>query len=317
VTENMSKIRYMEDFRDNSYTHSRWFRHRRDQLSWFPNREWTYLAPTDQLPTGFISRPVPGLLLGYVGDLDPDVIYGDMYDPMENRGLYLEFARLRDEVIKAGNGFEETEEVIAVITAFAIKYGMLGGWCGATLMENDKKDAIPVEPLSIWLNEAHWLSLLLELWVSIKDEHTILKRRIVFGRESISYDPEGIDYRGTRVKPVVICDRDVNGEAFELFRRHTRDFLSPASTLLHDFLSYKLRGAVDLSYRRDGIGGSHTRKMIPTSLIGAIWLQFSDAVEDGKTPYSCVVCGRLYRPNKSHQRTCSGKCRTRKQRMKK
>ena len=124
VTENMFQIRYMEDFRDNSYTHSRWFRHRRDQLSWFPNREWTYLAPTDRLPTWFISRPVPGLLLGYVGDLDPDVIYGDMYDPMENRGLYLEFARLRDEVIKAGNGFEETEEVIAVITAFATKYGM-------------------------------------------------------------------------------------------------------------------------------------------------------------------------------------------------
>lgn len=95
--------------------------------------------------------------------------------------------------------------------------------------------------------------------------------------------------------------------------------LRPARVLLADLINDNLKGQVSpLTLCYVGLEQT-TLRFVPESLLGALWLQFAQAVDKSYAYKQCEACGKWFDISKgvgarADKKTCSGRCKKRRER---
>jgi hypothetical protein len=184
----------------------------------------------------------------------------------------------------------------------AEKPGTIGG---------QKNKAIKAEPRSYWRNHIRRMKDAIELWMALKTQNTelLVKRRI---------QPDQIEYEGPkrRSKPfkfhdseaITLPDRSVIAKRFKL-----EDLITPARVYLQNMVDGQLRNYVEHRLHVAPDVKSAGTYAMPTSLIGAMWLQVTKAIGDLSSIRPCDVCGKpmVITPGgyRNNRRSCSNTCR--------
>jgi len=219
--------------------------------------------------------------------------------------------------------FAETPPTKEGVLAFANKYGHLGD------KDNDVFIGLPDgkeghvmgtgETLSFWHKEISAMARALELWDAVKrGTLEVLSRYIAWEKGGVNYDSHrGMDTKD--LKPPYsrhmewIAAPEIHPEWLERFR--PGDLAFPALFYVQKVINDHLAGRVSprLLWGRD-----RTRLgfyIVPGSLIGAMWLQFAQAIDGNKNYRRCEECRTWYEVSPEVARTsklyCSNACRSR------
>lgn len=239
------------------------------------------------------------------------VQYTSYYPLQKYTGLFQDFARL-----------QLTEEAIV---SFANNHGFLG----ASIPSLDASE-FPDERseyIRFWIKEISEMSMCVELWDAIQadDERKIAEhierfpteqkprtiqqgdtvRKGLFCANRIVLDDLGIE-SAAGICPAIPNPSNVIQEAL-----NTLQF----SINLHIFGLWQTGLTWDESEQRMGIC------IVPTSLLGAMWLQFAEAVSGRKGYGSCPGCGRYFEVHTENARSdktyCSEACKSKNYRDRK
>lgn len=221
------------------------------------------------------------------------------------------------------------------IQQFADRYGLLGGkytvgvkfiTVGPRMVElysNRRPDVLAThiryddnytdgEPLIAWMRQILIMKHAVEVW-------SLLNRRDEAGlREYVRWhhktftlvDPE----TGKKLTHghAMFTFEDAVGEN-KLVQGET---LRPARVLLADLINNNLKGQVTpLTLCHVGLQKT-TLRFVPESLLGALWLQFAQAVDKSHAYKQCEACGKWFDISngfgaRADKKTCSSTCRKR------
>mgnify|MGYP006271002729 FL=1 len=95
---------------------------------------------------------------------------------------------------------------------------------------------------------------------------------------------------------------------------HRGSMEQPARLGFMEVLNRKLAGAATPQMLPSGISMERVElDLLPTSLIGFMWIQFASEVTGGASFRKCVApgCGRIFTPAYRNRKTCSDACRQR------
>lgn len=164
-----------------------------------------------------------------------------------------------------------------------------------------------------WTKEIGDMRVLLELW-----EH-IQYRRIAPLKKIIKWTTKDVGYMietPRRRADVTLAHADIPGTGFSRFSR--KDVLLPAKCALQ--LEINKRIAEHPTVPRLAWTPDYLQRLIfvPPNLLGAMWLQFAQAVTGELELYACDACGKFFQRGPGGRRadatTCSDACRQRKMR---
>ena len=234
-------------------------------------------------------------------------------------GLFMEFA--------------ETKEGLEGIKAFADKYGPLGGDVGRSIVlpagsEGSKQVIGTGEHLSKWTKEILTIRPMVALWEKARSgDAEGLDSYITWDDDSsaVRYDShpelgpkERSDPPFVRLRDVIASDSSRRQSVDEF---HPNDLIKPALYCVQRHINEKLKERVSprLLWNKDH---SQLRLfLVPGSLIGALWLQFANAIESDNNFRTCEVCGTWFElaPGKarSDKSYCTNACRTKAYRRRK
>jgi hypothetical protein len=205
------------------------------------------------------------------------------YDPLrKHRALFRTFAAINLH-------FEEDG-----IVKFANEFGLLGRLpIGYRLVDVPWEEMEIPEGLDNWDIYILWrwaiLSMrdLVQLWDLVHSEdHARLKQHIVWeGKDKVTY------YNGSdpfdQVIAVITSDR-VRSEWLDYF--HPGDIVTPAKFYLMNQVNLWMTGLVDPRLEWDKKANRLVTRLVPGSLLGALWLQFHQAIS-GQTEFrECKIC---------------------------
>ena len=171
------------------------------------------------------------------------------------------------------------------------------------------------EPLAEWMTQAKRMSQLVRLWEGIEAENEDFLSQVIQwqdaenGAYSVGY--EDLDGPGF----TVVASDDVRPDVFADFRHH--DLVEPAKYALQLGVNKHLQGCPTHSRLLwTGSRGSAGRRLglrvVPSSLIGALWLQFASAIEGAKRYLQCLQCKRWFEvggPVREGSKFCRRACR--------
>ena len=90
--------------------------------------------------------------------------------------------------------------------------------------------------------------------------------------------------------------------------------MTPAWFHLMATVNMWLTGLVNADLQWDGAALGLVTRIVPSSLLGALWLQFHQAISGKKDYLQCAVCKTWFeltpKVNRSTKRYCSNACRT-------
>src|SRR5262249_35060082 len=93
------------------------------------------------------------------------------------------------------------------------------------------------------------------------------------------------------------------------------DVVLPALFYVQRRINAWIEGAVSPKLLWDEAGGRMGLKLVPGSLLAALWVQFARAIEGNRHYRECKECGRWFEVSPEAARTsrlfCSGPCRSR------
>jgi hypothetical protein len=227
-----------------------------------------------------------------------------------------------------------TESTESGILSFVYRYGRLGPGAESfgqemTSAGEFKQGDATVEPLTTWQVQIHWLFEAVRLWDLIQDgDLDTLSKTIRWKGDGVfQYErPLAVSKRfGQRPwrelrheHGDLMAGQDIlaqSGVDPGLRSKLTRRSVAIAGILfVHNLVNYGL-------YTNNGPflvwHAGRNRSLLqdtPRSLLGAIYLQFAQAIHGGRKPRRCQVCGRWFdlAPglNRKDRETCSGTCRT-------
>lgn len=221
------------------------------------------------------------------------------YAPLrEERALFKEFAAI---------------ESAADVLRFANQYGALGGDAEVLidLPFNQASALVSVgELLDTWVSEAATMRELISLWEMATDG-----RKAALG-EFIWWTRNTVEYRSGRSRSVIAHSTLTR----DLFRQLRPDEpVPPAFEYLRRAINEHLKGRASPRLISSVEPTRLRLSIVPSSLIGALWLQFSLAVDGDKT-YRVCACGQWFEVSPEVKRAdakfCSDPCRKRAHRMK-
>ncbi len=283
-----------------------------------------------------VMQEVPARPLGI---LEPS-----LYNPFDaNPSLFLEFADLDlrlDECVKFANhwgslGGDTSYEVVPVSSAEG---------------ERDSRAVFWGEPLGIWFDEIREMRAAVRLWdMAKRDNREALEALIEFedkailwsyGRQRGEHRENGPDEAGqipwdeviagmppwdTFSAPEMVVHQNYvadpvsNPERLDLIEK--KDFVTAAFFVVQDFINDGLRARASPELKWEASQQRHATHLVPSSLIGALWLQLALAVEGNKEHRQCHECKSWFeifpgsgRPDKLY---CSDACRMRAYRKRK
>lgn len=217
------------------------------------------------------------------------------YDPLEEPYLFARFAALnplRDDSI----------------LAFANEYGLLEEPVRIFLPQKDTHAGPPIgrgEPLTLWQKEIESMRYAVGLWEMIKKNDRKGLSEIIHWHGEDLY----VSLGASGLSPL-------QARSSVEFRRD--DVIEPARHLVLLTVNVHLRGRVSpqLLWKRDPTKRGGQRDMglffVPSSLIGALWLQFADTVDGDGYVRWCARCGEPFVAGAGEKRSnaqyCSQAC---------
>ncbi len=221
------------------------------------------------------------------------------YDPLQDHsGLFREFA--------------DTSPTQEGILGFANKFGRLGGHAeeGILLWVTDSK--IPSggrsERLSTWVGQIQAMHEAINLWDLAKAGDTDGLSRVIEweGRDVVRRRLE----HDSELQGQIIASWGVSPELLQLFR--SGDLIQPALVQTQRTINWNLESSPRLLW--DPKQGRLELRIVPDSLIGAMWLQFARAVDGNKTYRRCAECRTWFAISPGTARVtrtyCSNACRS-------
>ncbi len=219
--------------------------------------------------------------------------------------------------------FARTEPHEAAILAFANRYGTLGGEVRTMIaFAPDAKGSHSRfawgEALNEWCNRILRMRNAVSLWDMVhNNRHEQLQRHITWTETTVGYcsDPDWTPGE-QRAAPYVIenrmiAARDLPGGLFSAFERG--DVITPALYHLQHVINEHLQPGISPRLLWDKTGSELSMFFVPSNLIGAMWLQFAEAVGGHKNYRECRQCGRWFELHPDVARTnrlyCSPACR--------
>jgi hypothetical protein len=235
---------------------------------------------------------------------------GRFYDPLrEHSGLFKTFAA--------------TEPSEAAILSFADKYGSLGlaHETGSFLnlgigMVPDAEFVAPFsEFFEAWKSEIELMRSLTSLWTAVREsDQRTLQKFVAWQLDSVSCEVPG--FFGSKTLAARWCRP-------ELFSRlRAGDVITPSLCFVQDVINEQLQiQRVHPRLLWDSRLMNLGLRMVPTSLIGCLWLQFAKAVEGHKEYRQCEVCRKWFevggsRTARADKRFCSPTCKAKAHRKK-
>ncbi len=313
------------------------------QFEWkIQNRGYKCIEATP-LTEAEVSDPNPELVPAHYQSLGKQMMlvameYSEdrLYSPLQNEALFQTFAR--------------TEPTADGIVGFANQYGDLGngtlGFSVAMEEPSGRHSVKHAEPLEFWKTEIRFMKVVLEAWEKARSGDTdgcsrILYRVFVTPRaDAGKYLPlggeffEAIRILGQAPQDAEIELAEVDHPIYKtifnwLIEAHKADrsiaetlhlvrlgdVISPTLLLVQIILNNHLR------YFSSSLAGKvkwhpESRTMgfqiSPQTLLGALWLQFSQAVSGDKEFQSCIQCGKLFEISRGRRKSrmfCSDACR--------
>jgi len=215
--------------------------------------------------------------------------------------------------------FAQTPTTESGIQGFADHYGLLGGVLLRQISLED--ETAPIEPrgeqLDDWVREITAMREAVEVYDLVhKRDVAELARRIKW-----SDDNNRVVFV-TENGEKTIADWHSGGGGHEFLLLQPGDPLEPAWLYLTQIINEHLwRHRVSPQLLRPEGGGHSVLHIVPRSLIGALWLQFSLSVDESRERRRCQICGSWFEvasdaPGRERV-YCSAKCRTRAYRQRK
>lgn len=215
------------------------------------------------------------------------------YDPLEDTALFRRFLDV--------DGTEEG------IKRFADKFGPLGGPVAKAIAvptggDGDPDNLTTGETLTDWVTAIQIMKRASQIWDWVIGRNVEeLSRHVLWGSN------EDGDYISYFDKPMVknqkpsmtegyalIAHSAVGGEAV-IDRMAHGDLIAPATLLVRDLVNEQLKWAAR-PYMVEAAHLSRSRVSLkPTGLLGALWLQFTYAVENGYHFRRCDHCQAWFR----------------------
>ncbi|MHB1325673.1 MAG: hypothetical protein ACYC0L_05625 [Thermoleophilia bacterium] len=232
------------------------------------------------------------------------------YDPLRHEtNLFIKFA----------NTSPEPEEILS----FANQYGLLGGDIAVAVM---RTGAFPGEGelLSSWQEEIKSMKQMWGLWSMAKDgDAEGLGRFIHWDNQDCVFYYGDPDYRpGQARKQGIPYSIIASKDDPELFKRlQPGEHVVPAKYVVQQAVNEHLKKRVSPRVLWDVQKKPVELKLFhePNSLIGALWLQFAQAIHGEKNFYYCDQCGAAFELDarlitRKSRKFCSNACRSKAQR---
>ena len=240
------------------------------------------------------------------------------YNPLaEHSGLFRVFADI-----------DPTEDAIK---AFADRYGLLGGEAARIIVltedVGDKKGPVGIgESLSAWHRELLAMSQAVTLWELAR--HGDVEQLSRF----IHWDEKGVQYRShpdlasgelpelPYLKTIAsIASENRQPDPFDRFKRG--EVIQPALYYVQRVVNKHLKERVSPRLLWNESRTHLGVYFVPGSLVGALWLQFAQAIERNNDFRKCAECGIWFELSpqtaRSNKTYCSNACRTKTYRKRK
>ena len=213
---------------------------------------------------------------------------GKFYYPLvKYTGLHREFIKL-----------EPTQDAVM---GFANRYGWLG--LQDQPLEVDGKLHL-AETLNSWGDNIGFMRILFDLHQNTRAENTKALGKVIHWTDR---NVQFIDDRGKAGG--VIASADVNPALYESLRRG--EILKPARHYLVMALNRHLAEKTELKFLYDN--DQVVKVNMPLHLLGALWLQFGNAISGNREYRECAWCGRDFEispgVSRRDRKTCSTACR--------
>jgi hypothetical protein len=222
--------------------------------------------------------------------------------------------------------FSETDPNEDGILRFATEFGSLGGEVATGLILNSVVTF--GETMAAWWKEIYTMRHALRLWdlVNAHDEAE-LRRHIKWAADGsgVQYQsyPDLADRRHTADALAI----EIESIASKYFHRETLavlvpgDVFRPAMMRVQAVINKRLAGRASPRLLWDRSLSELSVHLAPDGLVGALWLQFAQAVAGDRTFRSCGECKRWYETYPDSARAdrqyCSDACRVRAYRRRK
>jgi hypothetical protein len=222
--------------------------------------------------------------------------------------------------------FTDTEPSRDGIKAFADRFGPLGDDVSKQIPLYDQPNAkgVPLgtgEPLGAWSDEILIMRYAIDIWEAARNGDVATLERVIRWRP----DGSGVEIvghpdvpRGQLPKAPAWVERTTIAHTHfgdgVLERFVPGDLVQPALHYLQSKVNGKLEGRASPQLLWDAERERLGLYIVPTGLIGALWLQFARAVERDSRFRQCAECGLWFELARGTARAdklyCSTPCRT-------
>ncbi len=206
---------------------------------------------------------------------------------------------------------------------FANRYGLLGGahsvWISAGVGDDGKEVIAIGEDAFQWIIESMVMRQVLELWDAARQgNHEHLSRHIIWNENGVHFDshpdlgtdkPDPPFHRSIASIGTAAEGSTSGGGYFE-----EGDLIRPALTHVQYVINKHLKDCASPKLLWEQQQTRLGVYVVPHSLIGAMWLQFAEAVERNSKFRECTVCGKWFEiasgAGRADKQFCSAYCRT-------
>lgn len=204
-----------------------------------------------------------------------------------------------------------TELNEASITAFANSFGLLvGNHYGAP---GGRGLAYSGDTYEVWVNEISDAKLAVDLYSAIRLADRLTLSNLV--KWSAQKQSVRLVLRDYRQGSALIAGPEHHPEELAYFE--PGDVIMPAQFYLMRLVNRQLEKYISpqlvwsTDQERSGL------YLCPKNLLGAMWVQFSEIIDQRKTIASCEACGVWFERARKDKRHCSDSCRVRAMRSRK
>ncbi len=219
-----------------------------------------------------------------------------LYQPLkQHTGLYQDFIALDD-----------TDAMLA----FANKYGLLG-IPGGRPLHGEPGPGLSAERLDDWRSKIFDLGSAVKAWTAIQDNDRAYLKRVIKWKQK---PRTAVNYKDSRT----FADGHWNKTAVRLKDTHPDgsalkygDLIWPAYRYIQDRINAALKDSAAPRMLWDEYNELKLY-LVPGNLLGAMWLQFADAVSYHLEYRHCDWCSKPFevsRSTRSDRKYCSHSCR--------
>jgi hypothetical protein len=216
--------------------------------------------------------------------------------------------------------FASTPPTPEGVLAFANRYGPLGVLTDGVHRLHPavaRLKGIPGERFEVWCKEINTLKAAVDLWDMVQQEDEAGLSR------HIRWSPDKKSVCLTHLPDKKSVDDDFLEEFPDPDLFSPGEVIRPAlfyvQSLVNRVLGDNERVSPQLVY--DEQRGRMVLSLLPETLLGALWLQFAQAIGGNKEYRACHVCGKWFEVSpemtRSDRRTCSDSCRSKAYRERK